>query len=136
VKGLYEFPDGSKYEGEWKDQKMHGDGVFTDLNGNKWEGNNKENEVWIIVFQGIFVDGVYQSKIQKQLKYEKQLRILEGQILESAKEFFNKFTKTFSESDKKTFKENLTPFFAVVEDVKTYFKDPFPKYEERVPDKW
>jgi len=38
LKGLYEFPDGSKYEGEWKDHKMHGDGSFTDLNGNKWEG--------------------------------------------------------------------------------------------------
>lgn len=41
IKGLYEFPDGSKYEGEWKDQKMHGDGVFTDLNGNKWEGEEQ-----------------------------------------------------------------------------------------------
>ena len=37
-KGLYEFPDGSKYEGEWKDHKMNGDGAYTDIHGNKWEG--------------------------------------------------------------------------------------------------
>jgi len=88
------------------------------------------------ILLGIFVEGIYQSKIQKQLKYEKQLRIMENEILESAREFFNKFEKAFSESDKKTFKENLTPFFAVQDDMKTYFKEPYPKYEERPPEKW
>jgi len=121
-KGLFEFPDGSKYEGEWKDHKMHGDGSFTDLNGNKWEG--------------IFVDGIYQSKIQKQLKYEKQLRILENQILASAKEFFTKFEQVFAETDKKKWKENLTPLFALIDDTKAYVREPYPKYEERPADKW
>lgn len=85
---------------------------------------------------GIFVNGVYQSKIQKQLKYEKQMKIMEGQILASAKEFFNKFTKTFAESDKKTYEENLSPFFAVSDDVKAFFKEPFPKYKDRPVEKW
>ena len=85
---------------------------------------------------GIFVNGVFQSKIQKQLKYEKQLKILEGQILANAAEFFPKFEKTFSESDKKTFKDNLLPFFALMDEVKTIFREPFPKYEERPPEKW
>ena len=88
------------------------------------------------IFLGIFVGGVFQSKIQKQLKYEKQLKILEGQILANAAEFFPKFEKVFSESDKKTFKDNLTPLFAYVEEAKTYFREPFPKYEERPPEKW
>jgi len=101
---------------------MHGDGSFTDLNGNKWEG--------------IFVDGIYQSKIQKQLKYEKQLRILENQILASAKEFFAKFEQVFAETDKKKWKENLTPLFALIDDTKAFFKEPYPKYEERPADKW
>ena len=38
MKGVYEFPNGSKYEGEWKNHKMHGEGVFTDIDSNKWEG--------------------------------------------------------------------------------------------------
>lgn len=114
---------------------MHGDGAFTDLNGNKWEGKQKNYSIGLSIL-GIFIDGIYQSKIQKQLKYEKQLKIMENEILVSALEFFKKFEKTFGESDKKTFKENLTPFFAVQDDMKTYFKEPYPKYEERPPEKW
>lgn len=37
--GCYEFADGSKYEGEWKDHRMHGEGTYTDIDGNKWQGN-------------------------------------------------------------------------------------------------
>ncbi len=37
-KGTYEFADGSKYEGEWKNQKKNGEGIFTYIDGNKWEG--------------------------------------------------------------------------------------------------
>lgn len=55
-KGTYEFSDGTMYEGEWKNHKMHGEGFFIDKNGNKWEGQ--------------FVEGVFQSKMQKELKME------------------------------------------------------------------
>jgi len=92
--------------------------------------------VYIDGVLGIFVDGVYQSKIQKQLKYEKQLRILENQILASAKEFFKKFEEVFAETDKKKYKENLTPLFAVLDDTKAFFREPYPKYEERPAEKW
>jgi hypothetical protein len=30
MQGIYEFPDGTLYEGEWKDHKMHGEGYFID----------------------------------------------------------------------------------------------------------
>ena len=30
----------------------------------------------------------------------------------------------------------MLPFFATHEEVKLYAKDPFPKFEERAPDKW
>ena len=59
-RGSYEFPDGCLYEGEWKDHKMHGAGVYRDITGRKWKGE--------------FVDGVYQSKMQKKLKYEKMIK--------------------------------------------------------------
>lgn len=36
--GIYEFSDGTYYEGYWKDHRMHGEGLFIDKNGKKWEG--------------------------------------------------------------------------------------------------
>lgn len=36
----------------------------------------------------------------------------EADIKASASLFFTKFIEAFAKSDKKTFKENLTPFFA------------------------
>ena len=32
------WQDGTMYEGGWEEDKQHGIGVFTLLNGNKWEG--------------------------------------------------------------------------------------------------
>mmetsp|Transcript_18330 Transcript_18330/g.41729 ORF Transcript_18330/g.41729 Transcript_18330/m.41729 type:complete len:306 (-) Transcript_18330:52-969(-) len=34
----YIWPDGGKYEGEWKDGKMHGNGKFIEVNGTWYEG--------------------------------------------------------------------------------------------------
>lgn len=33
-------------------------------------------------------------------------------------------------------KENLIPSFATSEEIKLYVKDPYPKYEDRLPEKW
>eukprot|EP01016_Furgasonia_blochmanni_P047799 TRINITY_DN7057_c0_g1_i7.p2 TRINITY_DN7057_c0_g1~~TRINITY_DN7057_c0_g1_i7.p2 ORF type:complete len:161 (+),score=51.30 TRINITY_DN7057_c0_g1_i7:63-485(+) len=58
-------------------------------------------------------------------------------ILNSAKLFFGKFEQAFTSSDKKTYKENLTPFFANNgEEIKMHVKEPYPKYEEKKPDQW
>ena len=55
---------------------------------------------------------------------------------EKAKEFFVHFAETFAKSDKKTFKDNLTPFFANADSTGEFVNDPYPKYEEKAPDKW
>lgn len=41
-----------------------------------------------------------------------------------------------SKSDKKTLKDNLSPFFATADNVKEYVKDPYSKFDERPPEKW
>jgi hypothetical protein len=112
---------------------MHGEGVFTDIDGNKWEGIHNQFSFYI---EGIFVEGVYQSKLQKQLKHERMMKKIEKELLEDSSQFFSKFEHAFSISDKKTFKEHLLPFFAIQEEVKSYYREPYPKYEERTPDKW
>ena len=46
--GVIVFPDGEKYEGEWKNAKKHGQGTFTWTNGNKYFGgwnNGKKHGV-------------------------------------------------------------------------------------------
>ncbi|KAL4477729.1 hypothetical protein ABPG72_018903 [Tetrahymena utriculariae] len=121
-RGTYEFPDGTLYEGEWKDHKMHGEGYFFDKDGNKWEGE--------------FVDGVYQSKMQKELKMEKMLKKKELEIKLSSTQFFDKFAESFAKSDKKTMKENLLPYFVTQEEIKLYVNGPYPKFEDKAPEKW
>jgi hypothetical protein len=37
-KGILNFSDGGKYEGGWKEGKMHGAGVYTYPNGDVFEG--------------------------------------------------------------------------------------------------
>ena len=101
---------------------MHGEGAYTDIEGRKWEGE--------------FVEGVYKSKLQKQLKMEKLLKKKEAEVLENVEGFFNRWSQTFAASDKKTFKENLPPFFALSDEIKQYVKEPYARYEERTPDKW
>ena len=39
--GTYTFHDGDKYEGEWKDDKMHGQGIYTWANREKYVGDFK-----------------------------------------------------------------------------------------------
>ena len=36
--GTYHYPDGSIYEGEWKDDKHHGKGILSFANGTRYEG--------------------------------------------------------------------------------------------------
>ena len=46
-KGTYKYVGRSKYEGEWKDGKRHGQGTYTWSDGEgKIEGEFKEGKVW------------------------------------------------------------------------------------------
>ena len=58
--GKMTYKDKSTYEGNWEDGMMHGDGLYIDKAGMNWNG--------------IFVKGVFDSKIQKKLQAEKQVR--------------------------------------------------------------
>lgn len=47
--GIYKWPDGRSYDGEWRDGKQHGVGIFIDRNGKKRtaECKNGEKIKWI-----------------------------------------------------------------------------------------
>ena len=47
--GVMKYSDGSRYEGEWAQNMMHGDGIYIDPDQIKWEG--------------IFVNGTFESKV-------------------------------------------------------------------------
>lgn len=82
------------------------------------------------------MNGTFESKIQKKLQADKILKEKRKLYEEKAKEFFTRFLEAFAKSDKKTFKENLSPFFATLEHVQEFVTDPYPKFEEKQPDKW
>ena len=44
--GTYEYDDGSKYIGEWKDGKQHGQGTYTLADGIKHVGEFKDGNPW------------------------------------------------------------------------------------------
>ena len=37
-KGIYHYPNGDKYVGEWKDDRFHGHGIYLFANGERYEG--------------------------------------------------------------------------------------------------
>ena len=44
--GIMTFPDGNKYVGEFKDGKRHGQGTFTFSDGRKYLGEWREKKPW------------------------------------------------------------------------------------------
>lgn len=96
--GTMKYADGSNYSGSWDKNLMEGKGTYIDPDQTKWVG--------------IFVQGAFESKIQKKLAYEKTLKDNAKKYEENAKEFFIHFQEAFAKSDKKTFKEHLSPSFA------------------------
>ena len=52
-KGAIKYPDGSSYEGTWLKNQMHGEGCYVDAEGIRWPG--------------IYVEGSFESKLQKKL---------------------------------------------------------------------
>lgn len=102
---------------------MNGEGIYTDSEHIKWEG--------------IFVNGTYESKLQKKLHGEKLIKEKRRQYEERGKDFFTGFAEAFAKSDKKSFKDNLSPFFGNSESCGEYLVEHvFPKFEEKLPDKW
>ena len=56
--------------------------------------------------------------MQKYLKTEKMLKKKEADVSYNVMKFFDKFKESFEKSDKKTFKENMSPFFPAAEEIK------------------
>jgi hypothetical protein len=121
--GKMEYCDGSVYDGEWTNNLMNGEGIYVDRDRIKWTG--------------IFVNGQFDSKIQKKLKTEKVVKDKIATFEKASRVFFSQFSEAFSKSDKKTFKDNLMQFFGTNEVCNDFVNlDVFPKYEDRAPDKW
>jgi hypothetical protein len=104
--GKMVYSDGSQYEGQWAHNLMHGEGVYLDADGITWSG--------------IFVNGEFDSKIQKKLRAEKEIQDKVAAFSHGAKSYFLKFDEVFSQSDKKTFKDNLSPFFGSAEQLSEF----------------
>ena len=69
--GIYIYPDGWKYVGQWENDRKHGYGTMTHPDGTKYEGewkNNLPNGQGTITFPdgrkrvGVFKDGEYVGK--------------------------------------------------------------------------
>ncbi len=69
-----QYPDGSSYEGSWTANKMHGEGIYIDSERIRWEG--------------IFVNGSFESKLQKKLQAEKIIKEKRRLYEEKARDFF------------------------------------------------
>jgi len=120
--GTYIFTDGHRYIGEWVDHKIHGKGKYLDMNNVGWAGE--------------FREGNFHSKDQCNLNEEKRIIDKIEEIKKYNTNFIDSWENTFSTSDKKTIKDNLIPYFATEENMGKYFKENYPKFEERTPDKW
>jgi hypothetical protein len=41
---LFKFDDGNAYDGEWRNDKMHGHGIMTRASGNRYEGDWRDDK--------------------------------------------------------------------------------------------
>merc|ERR1712066_744920 len=99
--GKMVYADGSSYEGQWVNNLMSGEGLYIDSDKIKWEG--------------IFVDGQFDSKIQKKLQAEKVVKDKILQYQDKSKQFVAQFCEAFNKGDKKTYNDLLSPFFGSAE---------------------
>lgn len=120
--GKYFFTDGSRYEGEWKDHKMHGTGKYWDVNGISWAGE--------------FRDGHFFSKDQARLLEEKRITKRINKLKEVPLSWHKYWEETISKSDKKTLKENMSSFFAKIENMSMFVNTTYPKFEDKSVEKW
>ena len=120
--GKMTYPDGTSYMGQWAQNKMNGDGVYVDAQKVIWEG--------------IFVNNQYESKIQKILKTEKEQEDRCAQVKTSVIQWFVEYFFVHGRSDKKTVKDNMSPFFGTAENIGDYVTEQYSKFEDRTPDKW
>jgi hypothetical protein len=120
--GVYVMADSCKYEGEWLNHRFNGTGTFTDLENMRWTGE--------------FVNGSYDTKSQKKLQAERAIINQVIQIEKSSKGMFTDFLYVYSQSDKKSFRENLSQFFASVDSMVEFINEPYPKITTKTVEEW
>jgi len=110
---------------------MHGEGYYLDKQGTKWEG------ILTFIYPiGLFVKGTFHSTKQRELRWEKELLELQNRAEAAGVAFFDAFEEVYQRSDKKTFKENLGPFFVGKEGCRHVKAEGYPKLEDLAPDRW
>ena len=68
-RGIYIWSSGNMYEGEWREGKQDGQGTYTWSSGEKYEGEWKGDEMW---------NGTYSDKDGKNIDYENGLQKQSG----------------------------------------------------------
>jgi hypothetical protein len=101
---------------------MHGVGVYVDADKTTWEG--------------IFVDNCYQSAIQKHLKSEKKVNDKCLLVRTTVIQWFVEFFFIYGRSDKKSYKDNMSPFFGTQETCGDFITEVGARFEDRTPEKW
>ena len=69
--GIYTFPDGATFDGQWKDDLKHGNGVYTYADGFKQEGTYKDGKLNGEITE-VDIDG---DRTTKKWTYENGKRI-------------------------------------------------------------
>ena len=101
---------------------MSGKGVYTDSTG--------------IVWEGVFVNGSYDSSIQKRLRSEFEESEKVKELEKQGPVLLATIRKSF-QGDKKTWKESfLKNLVTVPEEVDKYVAEPYCRLEDRNLDKW
>jgi len=95
--GIYKFTSGNTYSGDWVNGVMTGFGKMVYADGSQYEGQWCNNlmdgegcyvDADKITWNGIFVEGQYDSKIQKKLQAEKVVKDKINQFEQNSKSFF------------------------------------------------
>ena len=140
--GTYVFTSGAVYTGQWREGMMHGHGKMVNADGTSYEGdwcNNlmhgegsyTDNDE--VRWDGIFIDGSYESKIQKKLRVEKEIENKVSDVKHEAYGFFQGFLAAAQQS---TSKHVLGQFFASPDTTIDYVAEPYTKFETRSGDTW
>lgn len=143
--GTYFFTSSAVYTGQWSQGKMHGKGKIVNADGTSYVGDWAQNvmsgegcyiDIDQVKWEGIFINGSYESKIQKKLRVEKEIddKVCEYQL--KAKVFFVTFQEAFARSNKQSYKENVGALFASPDTCIDFVAEPYTKFEERAPEKW
>lgn len=71
-----------------------------------------------------------------ELLKEKGISLKKIEIKKEVEGTFQALLDSIAKSDKKTLKDNLSPFFASADNLKDFIKEPYAKFDERPPEKW